>query len=937
MNQFRLVAAIILLPCFGFIAQTASAQSADPDQHAEEEQLEEIIVTGSRIQRDDFNAASPVTVVSGQSILDQGLSNVGEALRQQPAVTAYGYNQSSILAGGGATTVELHNLEPARNLVLINGRRVAPFTDALANLGTDLTFIPAAMVDRVEILRDGASAVYGSDAISGVVNVILKKDFEGVEIALHTGGSNKGDGDYSSASLTLGTTNERGNLLVGAEYRGQDAIKQVHRNWAFPSISSLDADSFQHGTFYPPGGVFFGFNGAYFCTRSKRFGGDEVTDLSAVPFSEGGCDANSVRGTDVSERWDIRRYDYGYVQDLVIDSEHTSLTGYGNYELIDWVNAFVEFQSANRQSTTHLDANPVGSGTPSIPQGAIVPATNPNNPTGQDGFFFFRPTSTIGPRTGYNDSDTLRIVAGLDGALPMGEQRWRYEASYLYTRVSADDVMDSTLNLARFNRISDPVQCAADTLCAEIVNSSGALDSLRPGNWTEAEIEYLRHRKTSLSKFETQGWLASLTGPLFDLPAGEVSAAIGVETRKETGLNRPDAVTEAGESIANQLFTTEGSFDVDELFAEVDVPLLADVALADELTLNAQYRLSDYSNFGSDDVYRFGLNWQVAPWIRIRANLSTAYRAPTVVDLYGGGTSIWAFINDPCDSETAAPPPGSNAYENCLLHGLDPTTFVQTEFGVPILAGSNLELRPEYADTSSWGIVVTPGGFLDGLRLAADRWEVELSGMMSYLPNDVLLQACYNGPVGLTAPECSLFDGRHPVTGTPVNFVNPITNLDESGKTNGLDLSVDYVFDADTTVWRFALAGSYVDEYTFYEYWGVAPGEAYSWGSIPRVTANVSVSVDWQDWNFAWHTRYVSAMNNLEYDGNNPFGHSGPPNYYKHDLRISYSWDRYRALLGINNVTDEDPPYVFSSGNNTDASLYDVYGQYWFVRLNARF
>ena len=929
-------AAIPLLLCLSEVPP-ALAEPTDADQYATEQAIDEIVVTGSRIQRDDFNSASPVTVVSGQSILDQGLSNVGEALREQPAVTNDSLNQSAILGGGGMTTVALHNLGPRRVLILINGRRVAPFTDALANLGTDLTFIPAAMVDRVEILRDGASAVYGSDAISGVVNVILKKDFDGVEVALHTGTSSEGDGNYTGASLTLGTIFERGNLLFGAEYREQDAIKQVDRDWAFPSISSLSATSFQHGTFFSPGGVFFGFNGAYFCTRAKAFGGDEVTDLSALPFSDGGCEANSVRGTDVSERRDIRRYDYGYMQDLVIDSRHLSATGYGNYELVDWVNAFVEFQFANRQSTTHLDANPSSFGTPTIPEGSIVPATNPNNPTGQDGWFLFRPTSTIGPRTGYNDSDTLRVVAGLDGTLPLGEQRWSYEASYLYTRVSADAVMDSTWNLARFNRISDPAQCAADALCAATVNSSGALDSLRPGNWTEAEIEYLRHMATSLSEFETQGWFASLTGPLFDLPAGEVSAAIGIESREEKGINKPDPVTESGESIKNQVFATDGSFDVDELFAEIDVPLLADAALADELTLNAQYRISDYSNFGSNDVYRFGLNWQVKPWIRFRANLGTAYRAPTVVDLYGGGTSGWGVISDPCDSVTAAPQPGSNAYENCLLHGLDPTTFVQTEFGIPILYGSNPELRPEYADTSSWGIVVTPGGFLDGLRLAADRWQAELRETMDWMPSAFYLQACYNGPVGLTAPECDSFDGRHPLTGAPVNFVNPITNLDESDKTNGLDLSVDYVFNADTAVWRFALAGSYVDEWTFYELFGYAVGTE-NWGNcIPRLTANLSVSVDWQDWNFAWHTRYVSAMDSQQFDGNNPFEYSGPPSYDKHDLRISYSWEHYRLLLGINNVTDEDPPYVFSSGNNTDASLYDVYGQYWFVRLNAHF
>ncbi|MCH7537753.1 MAG: TonB-dependent receptor plug domain-containing protein, partial [Proteobacteria bacterium] len=151
--------------------------------------IEEIITTGSRIKRTDFSSMSPLTVIGGQSLLEQGVSNLGEALRDQPSIGTGGFNQSSILSGGGATSVDLRNLGPDRVLILINGRRVASFADALQNQAADLSFVPTAMIDRVEILRDGASAVYGSDAITGVVNVILKKDFEGVEVSLNTGAS----------------------------------------------------------------------------------------------------------------------------------------------------------------------------------------------------------------------------------------------------------------------------------------------------------------------------------------------------------------------------------------------------------------------------------------------------------------------------------------------------------------------------------------------------------------------------------------------------------------------------------------------------------------------------------------------------------------------------------------------------------------------------
>src|SRR5210317_1873086 len=197
---------------------------AQEEATADDEPLEEIITTGSRIRRDDFSSMSPLTVIGGQSILEQGVSNLGEALRDQPTIGTGGFNQSSVLSGGGATSIDLRNLGADRVLILINGRRVASFADALQNQAADLSFVPTAMVDRVEILRDGASAVYGSDAITGVVNVILKKDFEGVEASLNTGATSEGDGESYGFSMTMGTSNERSSFVAGVEWRHQNVV-----------------------------------------------------------------------------------------------------------------------------------------------------------------------------------------------------------------------------------------------------------------------------------------------------------------------------------------------------------------------------------------------------------------------------------------------------------------------------------------------------------------------------------------------------------------------------------------------------------------------------------------------------------------------------------------------------------------------------------------
>lgn len=895
----------------------------------EEAVIEEIVTTGSRIRRDDFTSATPMTVIDGQSIVDQGMSNLGEALRQQAAIGTAGFNQSSVLSGGGATSVDLRNLGPARVLILINGRRVASFADALANEAADLTFIPTAMVDRVEILRDGASAVYGSDAITGVINVILKKDFDGVEANLQTGATAEGDGENHNVSVAMGTSTERGNFIVGAEYRRQDPVKQRDRDWAFPAISALGATTATNGSVFSPGGLFLGDGGAVFCTQAAALGGDEVTDVSATdPTFCGLAAGQTISSPDEAV---LNRYDYALQQDLIIASEVISTSFYGNYNLTDSANVFLESQIAKRIGTSSLDGNPGSFGTPAFPNGTRVPASNPNNPTGEDGLFLYRPTSTIGPRTSEQESNTLRVVAGIDGDLPFGDG-WFYEASVLYTRVDAELNTNYSWNLARFIRISDPDLCAVDPLCSATVNPSGALDALRPGNWTQAEIAYLRHVSGASSKFETTGYQAFLSGPLFELPAGSVHGAFGIEQRQDNGFNQPDSVTESGESVSNQVFTTQGEFEVDEVFAEFDIPLLVDVPAAQELTLNLQWRYSDYDTFGSEDVYRVGLNWQVTDWLRFRANNSTAYRAPQITDLFGGGTVSFDFFTpDICAGSASGITPGSNAYQNCLLDGVDPATFTQPAAQYTVLSGSNPELLPETADTATYGLVLTPGGFLEGLQMSVDFWDIEVEDLISRNTSQSVLEACYEGPVGLSAPECDQFD-RNPSTGVPVSFVNRLSNL--SGvETNGFDAAIAYAFDGfGDTSWNITLLGTYIEENTFYPFAGGADDR----GSIPRVQANLRTDLFYRDWSFSWSMRYISSMDDPDFDGNNAFGYNDVPSYDNHDLRVVYNWgDNYRLLVGVNNVLDEDPPYVFSSGNNTDTFLYDVMGRVWFARLTV--
>ena len=920
MNRFKLRATGFgsIAAVFVLMAAPGGPVYAQAEDDDEDIVIEEIITTGSRIKRNDFNSMSPLTVIGGQALLEQGVSNLGEALRDQPTIGSGGFNQTSILSGGGATSVDLRNLGPDRVLILINGRRVASFADALQNQAADLSFVPTAMVDRVEILRDGASAVYGSDAITGVVNIILKKDFEGVEVSLNTGATTEGDGEGYGFSLTMGASNDRGSFVAGAEYRRQDPVKQVDRGWAFPAISSLTSGGAVNGSFFSTGGLLTLDFVNVFCTQPLAFGGNEIDDISG--FEGAGCPSFAPR-QNVSHPDDVQllRYDYGLAQDLIVGNEVITASVYGNYELNETANVFMEIQYANREGTTHLDGNP----------GIFfVPASNPNNPLGTDAFMYVRPSTTIGPRTQDYGSATFRIVGGVEGDLPFGND-WSYEASILYTSVNADLVTNSVWNVVRAERISDPAACAADDLCSAAVNSSGALDAGRPGNWTDQEIRYMRQGAQAVSKFDLVGATAFVSGPVFELPAGWAHMAFGLETRRETGYAKPDSVTEAGESIANQTFTTRGAYETDEVFVEFDIPLVSDTTGFADLSLNLQYRLTDYSSFGADDAYRAGLNWQINDWVRIRGNVSTAYRAPSVTDLFSGGVQSFDFFTDICEASTSGIVPTDNAWQNCLLDGLDPATFSQLSSQYPVTAGGNPNLDPETADTITYGIVFTPLGVLEGLQVSFDVWDIEVDNLIGRASSDGQLDACYEGPVGLTAPECSQFQGRDP-TGRPIDFINFTTNFpDEPVMTNGFDLGINYTFEAATTSWNLAFNATFTDENTFYS----ETPSASDRGSQPDLVFNTRVDMYLNDWTFSWLTRHIGDMNDTRFDGSNPFGYDVVDSYTKHDIRVAYDWERYRFAFGINNVTDEDPPYVFASGINTDGFLYDVFGSYWYARV----
>lgn len=947
-----LAALAIAAPAF---AQTAPLTTQDPEEEAAE--LDTVVVTGSRIARSNFTSESPVTVVTSEQITNSGQVGLGEILRQDLASTpSGGFNQSSNLSGGGAQSVDLRGLGTDRVLTMINGRRVANFADALQNEAADLGFIPLAMVERVEILRDGASAVYGADAVTGVVNIILKNDFEGFDVSAQYGISDYGDYETYQIQTVMGGNFDRGNAVFGLEYSYSDMVLQKERPWAIPTIAGLTATGVTNGSGAHPGGTFnFAAGGGNpartWCTQPIALGGDEITNVAGTAL----CPSSAPSSPFAL----IGRYDYALVQSILNGSENINAAFYGNFRLTDTITAFTEFQFADRLGNSVLDGNPIfaGSGSVAFPGGWVVPGDNPYNPfPGQSAQVTIRPTSTVGARNQEVNAQSVRFVTGLRGEVA----QFDWELAYINTEVNASVDTDSTFNLARAIRISDPDLCAADPICTAALQpgSLGALDVYRPGNWSESEIAYFRQRAISNSKFSLEGVSGVISGDVFELPAGPIGMALGFDWREEEVAINPDAVTAAGESVANQTFPTAGSFNVGELFTEVNVPLLRDMFLAQDVSLNLQYRYFDYSNFGTGDVYKIGYNHQVNDWMRFRATYGTSFRQPTLVDVFSGGTVGFDFIFDPCDTAgglvTDTTPEAANARTNCASTGAlgvpSSTTFRQSAPQLPVLGGGDLadgtfDLLPETATTYTVGLLFSPEVMGERLEIALDYWSIEVDNFItSPSVQGELLDPCF-GSAGFSAPECARLTTagirRDPVTGQLQGLVRTLTNDEDRLETAGIDWAVRYTIDMGPARLALDHQGTYVMDYNSLA--GGAGTYTQTNGNVfAEYRLNFGANLEYENFAVGLNARYTPSVDDTSVrgNGNNVLSYDKIDDLVILDARVRWSpTDTSSVLVGINNLLNEEPPYVFNTGNNAAAGLHSsaVVGRYFFARVSQSF
>ncbi len=868
-------------------AQAAPAATQQEDSKDGAKTLDTIVVTGSRIRQVDTETSQPVTFITRDDIEKQGFQSVADILQNITATGTPPLSRASPLSAGetaGGTFISLRNLGAARTLVLLNGRRLGISTSGLADIST----IPAAAVERIEVLKDGASSIYGSDAIGGVINVITRTNFDGARASAYFGQYSEGDGDIRKADMVLGVGNDRASLTLSGEYREEDGVVATARDFA----------AFPRGPLHPTDnwttvGQFGGFvttattavPGIPTGTRViLRPGGNPrvLTDYVRQNTTTGTC-AGSTAATGCIPGSVADKSNSLEQTDLRTPLESKSINIDGSFALTDTINLTGGLLYSNRESNRRVAGYPMQAASFNTP----MSATSYFNPTGAAIGNWWRRTWEV-PRDSSSELTTFRFVMAVDGSFELFNDRpWDWDVSYMYNSNDLSQKTYGNLNLANvraavgpsFLNSSGVVQCG--TVAAPIAGCVPFNPFLHFGvagqgglTGNDALRNYLFQEEHATGETSTKLWSANLTGGLFDLPAGELAFAVGLERRTEEGAFTPDALAVTGGSTNLAASPTSGGYSVNEVYLELQAPLLRDVAFAQELTLNLASRYSDYDTFGDTTNSKAGFVWKPINELMVRGTWAEGFRAPTISDLYGGGSQTFSFFTDPCDTLFGSAAQNASTKANCTngvggngaLGALAANYRQRSQTGlagapntqtpIAFTNGSNPNLQPETSRSKTLGMVWSPS-FVERLNFALDWWTIRIENTIVADTPSTILDDCY---VQGIASRCVPTLFTRGADGTPlVTFGSRNAGYRE---VEGFDFDVSYRWDW-ASVGQFRVVSN--STYTSKDVLISTNDPRYPLSSVGvtstfRIRSNFNLSWERGIWGASWMTRYYSSM-----------------------------------------------------------------------------
>lgn len=931
-------------------------------------QLEAVAITGSRIRRVDTADQVPVQILSAKDIERAGIRTIGELLQRLPMggsalntqfneAGGQGFPPDGGGFGAGSTTVSLRHLGAKRTLVLVDGLRWVNESSASGISGAvDLNTIPTSIIERVEVLTDGASALYGSDAIAGVINIITKREQDGGQLTLRAGDHSVGDGAVRAANLSLGGRSDRLSLFVDLSHFEQQRISSSEFG---QSSEPIPGTGLANGSSATPTGRFL-FNppdpndtAGGLCPQVDT-NGDDVPDTALCNITPNGTAAGGVPAFP----GDFHRFDGGASGDrfnyapfnlLLTPNQRSAVFTHLQYDIRDNLRLRVRALQHARKSLTESAPEPIfigpGAGTGGLADTVGIDASNPFNPLGYSldagsnlDFAARRPLEG-GPRIFQQDVQTRYLSASLSGEWQAQHRLLYWDLQFASSRNRAQQRVQGTYNIAHIARALGPVaDCTAP--CVPLNFFGG------PGSINADQLAYIAYVQQDSSAQSLDLATANLSGELIELPAGPLGFAAGVEHRRLAGEYTPDAIVAAGESNGVPALPSRGSYEVDEAYLELDLPLLADITAAQELAVSLALRHSRYSSFGDTSNGKLGLRWAPISDLLLRATWAEGFRAPSIGELFGAPARFDAVLRDPCSDASDA-----QTISNCQSLGVPPGPFQQANTQIAIRTGGNAALAPETTESFTLGAIYSPGWITD------HSWAERLDFSITYYDHrvDDAIQAPdaqtqLNRCVASLDPAFCNGIGRGR-TGDINQFNNGLRNLGRI-QTRGLDFGIQW--QAPPTVagqfgvdWNASQVLHYRARATDT---GLAEpesvGREVNDSGIHRWRSQLRFNWSQGPYRADWTVRYLSRLNESCADANGfPICDDSARDRNEleavsyHDLQAGWQLPQGADLsVGVRNLFAQAPPACLScSLNGYDASNYDLPGRFAYLQLAVDF
>jgi len=951
-NKLQSAVKLALGMSAGAFAVTAAPSALAQDSGAENvEPIEEIVTTGSRIKRADLDSASPVTVIDQEDILVTGITDVGDLLQRLPSMSGSPIGTTTNNGGNGSVQIDLRGLGAIRTLTLVNGKRTVD--------GGDYQTIPAAMIDRVEILKDGASAVYGADAVAGVVNIITKTSFDGVQFEAQTADWFDSAGAQNSFAMLAGRDFDGGNFFFGAEYVNQEEAYQSDAPWDF----------FQDSWFIYPGGCeltgvtdpYDGTpNGGCYPLGSSRIPASRLGFVSQGTFLiDDAQAATTPYEVGIMVPHDGRSYNYAPVNYIQTPYERVNMFAHASMDLGNEMTLSGEVRGNMRNSAQELAPMPYNS--PTDPGYSGVFNGTAYNGISEDNYYLRRAVDAYNAANGaaliYEpirdarrrmiettrrfEQEITQIQANVTLAGALGDVDWDvYYNKGWRNRSDVDfgqffgpalsNAMGPSADLNGdgqpecYQDINDPSSIIAGCVPFNffgggVVNAAG-IPTLT--TVTQDMIDYVGINLVDDFQSDLDQGGINFAGSALELPGGSAGWAVGYEYRKERFTSELDSAKQKDEVTGNTGVGTSGGYSVDSLYLELFFPFLDNGSQA--LNLTAGLRYDDFSTFGDNTTWQAGLEFNVYEDLKLRATLGEVFRAPGIGELFGGQVDSFPTYLDPCDPSNNINAPG------CAQ------ASVQLDTQVLARVGGNPLLGPESGDTITAGAVWTPTFGDHDISITVDYWKTELEELITNLGVQYIIDDCY---LDQNPNSCALITRRAADYSIAQILDAPLNAA--LGEAEGIDTEVRWSFETGigefetSLLWahyltaeRIAFPGDSVNDVL-----GRFNGSAFAEDKI-----NYSVGWFKDDMSIRYLGEYISEL-----DANVSFlatYEQKVDSQLYHDLIFGYDIRSTgtRISAGVTNFTDEAPPYIDLGFNaSTDPSTYRLFGIGYYLRVQQSF